>query len=689
MGTNNDVVLQLQHEKRMWIERHEELETAYQELLDANQNQKSFIQALEKKAHDLQSLKTLVEQDKDDLIKYQEENAQLKQNARATQTQLEKTKSELRKALFQLQSRSRFDSMHSQASDSSRLGAASPSTLKSSGLRARTIGSANDAAAAARRSILAKLKRPKASKNEDKKPVSASSSAGASVPDWLPSLDEQQKLREDALRARVADLENQLESQTAVITKLQDELDVFRVGSSRRHSPTPPGDVELEESISLADELSELDPFVPAKLSAGGGDDKAELGASERIHLSVPLELTSNLRDLVVPAPVPNTVGEANLIMMLEAEVAELREELEELVVERDDMSAQLDAAKNSIRSNVTELTERNEEIERMHSRLAHSQAEYESMQRRFLQRGKRLYALQSLCIKHGLGEQAAHIKQHTEQAAVAALRESETVQETVRQRLYSASTQMQRQRAGTIALPQRSESAPTHTNATRRMSLSSVAEIPASSSNPPPILRSATTAITESKEPISTAEKPDLQAARRAALERGRRRRLLQQQGQDKGQGESEGYEQGVTAGSRRRSTAPSPQAYTHGPVTTPSFPVSTNLTSHDQRDGQGQMISRVGEAANWADMPTRERLNSTASILRSQSQAAPGKPPPKPARPTNFTLDQLNGSQSRVVPGRSRSATASATADQRHQQQQSHQPARRLSFLQQLGFG
>eukprot|EP00049_Salpingoeca_infusionum_P005983 m.100000 g.100000 ORF g.100000 m.100000 type:complete len:65 (-) comp13155_c0_seq3:1114-1308(-) len=51
-----------------------------------------------------------------------------------------------------------------------------------------------------------------------------------------------------------------------------------------------------------------------------------------------------------------------------------------------------------------------------MHSRLAHSQAEYESMQRRFLQRGKRLYALQSLCIKHGLGEQAAHIKQHTEQ---------------------------------------------------------------------------------------------------------------------------------------------------------------------------------------------------------------------------------------------------------------------------------
>eukprot|EP00055_Hartaetosiga_balthica_P017901 m.124494 g.124494 ORF g.124494 m.124494 type:complete len:674 (-) comp9425_c6_seq2:393-2414(-) len=473
---------QLEHEHKLLVAKQDEIEHSYDELADAHDQQTEELNALKEKNKELSNIVQLRKDDLQDMLQLQKEMTTLQDRYKSRLEELEKTKSELRKAQFQLDHRNR-----------SREGSFAAKDIR----RARSVASDRAAMAAREKIRTSGNRNNNNNNNENNNHANDSNADDQSLKLAMMEITAQKKihlktmqeLQKEHAREKTA-LEDALSHEAELRSHLQKEVrrlsrsnldsppvlsrsrtaSESRMGTTEKVSPMHSiGEDVFDDSelgsdgesggleISLADELSMLGgkegnttskPFSKA--------ESPPQGSKQRIVLPVSARLSTELRTEAVPvsdASAHESIQQT-VIMELEAEIAELREELEDLLEERD--SHQYDVAKLQEVSRNTDVQPLRDEIvclkgelstEHMNCKalaLKHTnlQTEHESLQRRFLARGDQLITLRSICQQNGLnGVVAAALLNLKKKHQFQSKRKEDQNSPQLRDRLYTQLT--------------------------------------------------------------------------------------------------------------------------------------------------------------------------------------------------------------------------------------------------------
>lgn len=378
-------------------ERQRDLERAWEEVSEAHEQQQAFIAALQRQLHELRRLYALRADDAAaDTVRRQElerKAAHDRLQAEALKVQLATALQEVEEARAYLEQRQRLDTLRTRHGTGS-------SSVSANAKPRNTAGSlsALEARNAVRASIAA-----------DRAAVDGSSSsivpAGTDVGAEL-----------QALRVQLQGLQDRLDEEIALRMAAEQRLYVVESSMQRVSAGRAKGNVApfLEEfhdrdcSFSDVGE-STVDKSLADELAAGqqGMENviavdtppprKTVLSASLVLSDLQEMDMSFLQQEIVAAESVGSGIDSNLEVLVLRGELEELREELETLVGEREMLLDSAQLARKDVREALEDAIEAHRTTAELHEALEKSFKERDSLQRRFLRRGKQLANLKRL----------------------------------------------------------------------------------------------------------------------------------------------------------------------------------------------------------------------------------------------------------------------------------------------------
>jgi len=378
-------------------ERQRDLERAWEEVSEAHEQQQAFIAALQRQLHELRRLYALRADDAAaDTVRRQELERKAvhdRLQAEALKVQLATALQEVEEARAYLEQRQRLDTLRTRHGTGS-------SSVSANAKPRNTAGSlsALEARNAVRASIAA-----------DRAAVDGSSSsivpAGTDVGGEL-----------QALRVQLQGLQDRLDEEIALRMAAEQRLYVVESSMQRVSAGRAKGNVApfLEEfhdrdcSFSDVGE-STVDKSLADELAAGqqGMENvitvdtppprKTVLSASLVLSDLQEMDMSFLQQEIVAAESVGSGIDSNLEVLVLRGELEELREELETLVGERETLLDSAQLARKDVREALEDAIEAHRTTAELHEALEKSFKERDSLQRRFLRRGKQLANLKRL----------------------------------------------------------------------------------------------------------------------------------------------------------------------------------------------------------------------------------------------------------------------------------------------------